>query len=400
MIKKCVRCNQNYETKGHKMYCSDKCQNSSKRERQRIKWANLKYKYMKHPEKYNKQTRCIVCGKEFMPDIRHPTQRTCSKKCCNKAKYEVHKEGYLEKCKERYNLIKHTQEYKEKSSLRSKKWREQNRERAREIGRRYKQRHWNEILSKLRKYDLKERSCVICKKTYFPDKNHPLAECCSPKCRNKRWRQNNLEKCKIIEREKSMRYRIKYPEKIKEQTRRAVESGKAAKNAARWRIKNPKKVKEIQKRSYWNNRLHNLQKMKDYRNTENGKKSHRASERNRRFAKRSKLIIDFPLNRIKQEKIIRRDNYTCVYCKAYEPKYYTLDHIIPQEKKGTNSINNLVVCCRICNSSKRHEDLEKWLESNYCKEKNIDKNTINPIVFKLLEEQKLQKKIQSHLTQS
>jgi hypothetical protein len=49
---------------------------------------------------------------------------------------------------------------------------------------------------------------------------------------------------------------------------------------------------------------------------------------------------------------------------------------------GTDKITreNIARCCASCNSSKGTKDLFDWLESNYCKKKNINKNTVAPIV--------------------
>lgn len=47
--------------------------------------------------------------------------------------------------------------------------------------------------------------------------------------------------------------------------------------------------------------------------------------------------------------IRRRDNYTCAYCGN---KGYTIDHIIPRSKGGTNKWDNLITCCSDCNQRK------------------------------------------------
>ena len=40
----------------------------------------------------------------------------------------------------------------------------------------------------------------------------------------------------------------------------------------------------------------------------------------------------------------------------------TVDHLIPASKGGTFSINNVVPCCRQCNTMKADSDLPEWLE--------------------------------------
>ena len=51
--------------------------------------------------------------------------------------------------------------------------------------------------------------------------------------------------------------------------------------------------------------------------------------------------------------IYLRDGYTCQYCgDVHTPHELTLDHILPQSRGGKNVWENLVTCCRKCNSKK------------------------------------------------
>ena len=47
--------------------------------------------------------------------------------------------------------------------------------------------------------------------------------------------------------------------------------------------------------------------------------------------------------------------------KEYNQKIGTLDHVIPLSKGGTNAEDNLITCCRSCNS-KKGEDIVKGKE--------------------------------------
>ncbi len=49
----------------------------------------------------------------------------------------------------------------------------------------------------------------------------------------------------------------------------------------------------------------------------------------------------------------------CAYCHE-KPTSLTLDHVIPLSKGGSNSIENCVPACLICNSSKGNKDLKHW----------------------------------------
>lgn len=53
--------------------------------------------------------------------------------------------------------------------------------------------------------------------------------------------------------------------------------------------------------------------------------------------------------------VLRRDNWTCVYCnKHLINSDATIDHIVPLSKGGSkHDPSNLVAACRSCNSSKK-----------------------------------------------
>jgi hypothetical protein len=51
----------------------------------------------------------------------------------------------------------------------------------------------------------------------------------------------------------------------------------------------------------------------------------------------------------------------CCYCGASGP--LTSDHLIPRHRGGPDSADNVVWCCRICNSSKGSSDLLAWYSS-------------------------------------
>ena len=60
-------------------------------------------------------------------------------------------------------------------------------------------------------------------------------------------------------------------------------------------------------------------------------------------------------NNIPRFFIFKRDNFKCIYCgktSLEDGIKLQIDHIIPKDKKGTDSIYNLVTSCRDCNVSK------------------------------------------------
>ena len=57
---------------------------------------------------------------------------------------------------------------------------------------------------------------------------------------------------------------------------------------------------------------------------------------------------------------IRNNNY-CWYCgQKVEPSKLTKDHVFPRSKGGANEIDNIIMVCKSCNSSKGNMDLFQW----------------------------------------
>jgi len=70
--------------------------------------------------------------------------------------------------------------------------------------------------------------------------------------------------------------------------------------------------------------------------------------------------IKVPQKRIllNRKNLMIRDNYTCQYCgKKVQP--LTIDHIIPKHFGGSDSWENLVVACQICNHKKGNRTPEQ-----------------------------------------
>ncbi len=92
-----------------------------------------------------------------------------------------------------------------------------------------------------------------------------------------------------------------------------------------------------------------------------------------------------------EDEIKARDK-SCVYCgvKLFEvilpgssgKAKATWEHIINDARIVTR--DNIAQCCAPCNSSKGTKLLFDWIESNYCKTRGINKNTVAPVVKKAL----------------
>lgn len=58
-----------------------------------------------------------------------------------------------------------------------------------------------------------------------------------------------------------------------------------------------------------------------------------------------------PQMRLTRKEIFSRDHYTCQYCGRHSHDL-TLDHVIPRNKGGTHTWDNLVSACKPCNHRK------------------------------------------------
>jgi len=57
-----------------------------------------------------------------------------------------------------------------------------------------------------------------------------------------------------------------------------------------------------------------------------------------------------------RENVFQRDRYTCQYCAVtFEPKELNLDHVIPRDKGGKTTWENVVCSCIICNTKKANK---------------------------------------------
>lgn len=60
-----------------------------------------------------------------------------------------------------------------------------------------------------------------------------------------------------------------------------------------------------------------------------------------------------------REFVLDRDAHTCVYC-GVSGVSLQLDHVIPRSRGGADTPDNLVACCKSCNSSKGARTPDEW----------------------------------------
>ncbi len=89
------------------------------------------------------------------------------------------------------------------------------------------------------------------------------------------------------------------------------------------------------------------------------------------------------------EQEIRMRDQACVYCgvkftpsNISKKSSVSWEHIINDATIITR--DNIALCCCSCNASKGSKELLTWLGSNYCKQKNINIDTVAPIIKKAI----------------
>jgi hypothetical protein len=88
------------------------------------------------------------------------------------------------------------------------------------------------------------------------------------------------------------------------------------------------------------------------------------------------------------ESEVKARDRTCVYCgiqmieqmpsHGTRKTVATWEHIINDARIVTRE--NIARCCVACNSSKGTKKLSDWIESSYCKQRGINKDTVADVV--------------------
>ncbi len=93
---------------------------------------------------------------------------------------------------------------------------------------------------------------------------------------------------------------------------------------------------------------------------------------------------------IEVENLVLSRDKSCVYCGVIFTKNdnsrktkQSWEHIVNDIR--INGADNIALCCMSCNASKGAKSLEIWLESKYCKDKGITKDTVALVVRKAIE---------------
>jgi hypothetical protein len=92
------------------------------------------------------------------------------------------------------------------------------------------------------------------------------------------------------------------------------------------------------------------------------------------------------------EREVKERDKACIYCGVQMVKRMPLrgprktvatwEHIINDQSIVNRE--NIARCCAACNSSKGTKKLSDWIQSNYCKKRGINKDTVAEVVKEAL----------------
>lgn len=129
----------------------------------------------------------------------------------------------------------------------------------------------------------------------------------------------------------------------------------------KWQIRAQKpeiklKNNEQNKKAYCKDKEKFLERNRRWRQTDAGLASSANTHARRRAG-----IGESVISAIEWQQIMNNTDWKCVYCQiSLTPKNRSLDHIIPLSKGGQHHIDNLVACCRTCNSKKGNKKVSDF----------------------------------------
>lgn len=98
-----------------------------------------------------------------------------------------------------------------------------------------------------------------------------------------------------------------------------------------------------------------------------------------------------------REYVVKRDGSVCCYCDKYlDLKAITMDHIVPNSKKGTFNSTNLTVSCYYCNNNRGNKPFFEYIknfnfsENKILKYKNMYFNNLKIKILNIAKEECLQ----------
>lgn len=178
------------------------------------------------------------------------------------------------------------------------------------------------------------------------------------KYKSKTWRQENPERNK----DNIDRWKSEHPDRVKQlslqgMNRRRVKF-QAYSRERYWRNKEAFLLKASI--GYYKHREKRRNKAKEWRSNNPEANS---VYRQRRRARMKNAKGDHSSNDIKH--LYEQQEGKCGYCGIsiywVVKRDVQIDHVVPISRGGSNSADNLVICCGICNASKHNKTLDEWL---------------------------------------
>jgi 5-methylcytosine-specific restriction endonuclease McrA len=133
--------------------------------------------------------------------------------------------------------------------------------------------------------------------------------------------------------------------------------------AKKWAENNRQKRREIVNRSYEKHREKKNAKSRAYnkRIRQENPEKERIKGIHYQHIRRARLLSVERTATAKEIKVVKdRAGGICVYC-GREAELLTIDHFTPITKGGNHSVENLIPCCKPCNSSKNAAIGEEWI---------------------------------------
>jgi 5-methylcytosine-specific restriction endonuclease McrA len=149
--------------------------------------------------------------------------------------------------------------------------------------------------------------------------------------------------CLECERVRSRKYRAANPEKSHESVKKYRQANPEV------RIRNAKAYSDSGKQREATKRY------RDNHSTEY-RKVHAEHERLRRFKKRTSKTENYSVEQVRLR--FAEFGNCCAYCGTSERM--SVDHFVPIKKDGTDSLDNIIPACFICNSKKKASDALTW----------------------------------------
>lgn len=179
-----------------------------------------------------------------------------------------------------------------------------------------------------------EKLCSFCKKSFLATRSD--RRFCSPRCQNRNWVKNHIERIRVL----WNRFYERYPEKKKARSRiyrefHKVDPDTNHKAYRKWSVTERGRVMIRARMQRW-------------RKTEKGR-LYGSHARNVRYSLEKGAIGSHSYR--EWCVILSKVKGVCPMCKRNGLKL-SKDHIIPLSMGGTNYLNNIQPLCRSCNSCK------------------------------------------------